>query len=238
MTEAEWLTCTDWVGWEAMWKHVPKHRPRARALFGVACCRAVWHLLTDERSRKAVEVAERYADGQASRDEWDQACRGARVARQATRIPEEAEATASQHEFDVAAAHAAVSYLTERGTDGREFICADLVGEFAPLPSSDGQRHEYPSPRECEGICNLLREIFGNPFRPVDVDPAWLVWNDGCVPKLAQSIYDAGRFEDLPILADALLDAGCTDPELLGHLRSPGPHARGCWAVDLLTGRE
>jgi hypothetical protein len=56
--------------------------------------------------------------------------------------------------------------------------------------------------------------------------------------KIAQAIYDDRRFSDLPILADALEDAGCRDPEILGHLRSPGPHARGCFALDVILGRS
>jgi hypothetical protein len=85
----------------------------------------------------------------------------------------------------------------------------------------------------------LLRDIFGNPFRPRPViDPTWLRWNDGTVPRLAQAIYEARRFDDLPILHDALLDAGCDDQDILDHLRSPGPHVRGCWVIDLILGKE
>jgi hypothetical protein len=84
----------------------------------------------------------------------------------------------------------------------------------------------------------LLRCIFGNPFRLAALDPAWLAWNDGCAPKLAAAIYDGRRFADLPILADALEDAGCCDAAILAHCRAPGEHVRGCWVVDLLTGRQ
>jgi hypothetical protein len=87
--------------------------------------------------------------------------------------------------------------------------------------------------------CGLVRELFGPlPFRPASVDAAWLAGNDGTVSKLAAAIYDARAFERLPVLADALEDAGCSDAALLGHLRGPGPHVRGCWAVDLLLGKE
>jgi hypothetical protein len=87
-------------------------------------------------------------------------------------------------------------------------------------------------------LCIIMRDIFGPLlFRPVTLDPGILLWNDRAVQQLAQVIYAERHFEDMPILADALEDAGCTDAELLGHLRGPGPHARGCWVVDLLTGR-
>jgi hypothetical protein len=84
----------------------------------------------------------------------------------------------------------------------------------------------------------LLADIFGNPFRAVCIERVWLRWNDCTVPKIAQGIYDDRRFRDLPILADALLDAGCDDEALMLHLRSPGPHVRGCWALDLVLGKS
>jgi hypothetical protein len=86
----------------------------------------------------------------------------------------------------------------------------------------------------------LLRDIVGNPFRPVAVTPRVLAWNDRAVPKLAQAIHDRRSFAELPVLADALEDAGCTDEDILAHLRGPATrlHARGCWPVDLLLSKE
>jgi hypothetical protein len=86
---------------------------------------------------------------------------------------------------------------------------------------------------------DLLRDILGNPFRPAPrVDRTVLAWNAGTVVTLAQVIYDERRFTELPILADALEDAGCTDADILAHLRGPGPHVRGCWVLDLLLGKS
>jgi hypothetical protein len=85
---------------------------------------------------------------------------------------------------------------------------------------------------------DLLRDIFGNPFRRVTVQPSWVQWKDGTVLHLARSIYEDRRFEDLPILADALEEAGCTDLDILGHCRSGGDHVRGCWVVDLVLGKR
>ena len=82
---------------------------------------------------------------------------------------------------------------------------------------------------------NLLRDIFGNPFRPVTLDPRWLSSN---VLDLARTIYDERMFERMPILADALMDSGCDSEEILNHCRSAGPHVRGCWVVDLVLGKE
>jgi hypothetical protein len=84
----------------------------------------------------------------------------------------------------------------------------------------------------------LVRDIFSNPFRPPSLDPSWLSWNDGTIPKLAQAIYDDRAFDRLPILADALEEAGCTNADILNHCRQPGEHVRGCWVVDLLLGKS
>jgi hypothetical protein len=85
----------------------------------------------------------------------------------------------------------------------------------------------------------LLRELVGNPFRERDVlDPAWLAWNDGAVLMVATAAYEGRDLSALFLVADALEDAGCTDAELLSHLREPGPHVRGCWAVDHILGRK
>src|SRR5262249_44669511 len=87
--------------------------------------------------------------------------------------------------------------------------------------------------------CSLLRELVGPlAFRAVAVNPAWLRWNYGTVLSIARRIYEERAFYDMPILADALEDAGCTDAALLDHLRSAGEHVTGCWAVDLVLGRE
>lgn len=96
-----------------------------------------------------------------------------------------------------------------------------------------------PSDRQRIGVRNkritgLLRDIVGNPFRPIALDPAWLTTT---VHSLAQTVYDERAFDRLPVLADALEDAGCANHELLSHCRGPGSHVRGCWVVDLLLGK-
>jgi hypothetical protein len=110
----------------------------------------------------------------------------------------------------------------------------------------DGFLGLFDPPAEAAALCRLLRDITGNPFRPLaPMDTAVLAWHGRTIPKLAQAVYeerelpsghlDAAR---LAILADMLEEAGATDPDLLGHLRSPGPHVRGCAAVDALLGRS
>jgi hypothetical protein len=90
--------------------------------------------------------------------------------------------------------------------------------------------------RGAAGLADVVREVFGNPFRPAALDPAWLAWGDGTAPKLARALYEERRFADLPILADALEEAGCTNADVLQHLRGGGNHTRGCWALDRVLG--
>jgi hypothetical protein len=92
---------------------------------------------------------------------------------------------------------------------------------------------------ELAALSEVLRDIVGNPFRPPPtINPGWLRWGGGTVRRLAAAIYTGRHFAELPILADALEDAGCTDPDLLAHCREQKEHARGCWALDGLLAKE
>jgi hypothetical protein len=173
---------------------------RKKRLFAVACCRIIWQRLSDGRSRQAVDVAERYADGKASAYEL-----------QAAR---EAADSADKSVADRTAAWVAFS-----ATDPSAFDAARYVANVSPSPDSG----------------NLIRDLIGNPFLPATVDPSWLT---STVVALAQSVYDERAFDRLPILADALEDAGCSDAAILNHCREPGEHVRGCWVVDLLLGKS
>ena len=81
----------------------------------------------------------------------------------------------------------------------------------------------------------LLRDLFGNPFQPARLARAW---RTPTVVALAQAMYEDRRFDDMPLLADALEESGCTEEAILKHCREPGEHVRGCWVVDLVLGKE
>jgi hypothetical protein len=83
-----------------------------------------------------------------------------------------------------------------------------------------------------------LRDVFSQPFRPTVIELDWLAWKNASVVKIAQRIHQRRAFADLPILADALEEAGCTSADILGHLRGPEPHVRSCWVIDLILGKE
>jgi hypothetical protein len=122
--------------------------------------------------------------------------------------------------------------MEEAGREIRKQISRDADGSFGP-----GIKRILD--RETRAQCILIRDIFGNPFRPQpSIDSSWLSWNDGIVSKLAKAIYDDRAFDRLPILADALEEAGCTNADILEHCRQPGEHVRGCWGVDLVLGKR
>jgi hypothetical protein len=228
MTEAEWLGCEEAKRMLGLLERILNFRQRADRdarsrglappqkasdrklrLFGCAWCRWLRAEAHDDVCRHAVEVAERFADGQATADE-------------------------------LAAAH---QPLRDRANLHRErfheWSRAEKYAYEATFPSA-GEAGRGPvrytrKPGEPARQVALLRELFGNPFRPAVVDLSWLT---PTVTALARVIYDERSFEDMPILADALEEAGCTDTALLEHLRGTGPHARGCWVLDSFLGKS
>ena len=84
-------------------------------------------------------------------------------------------------------------------------------------------------------ISTIFRDIFGNPFRPITLNPSWLT---STVVSLANGIYTERAFDRMPILADAFQDAGCDNEDILNHCRQPAEHVRGCWVIDLILGKQ
>jgi hypothetical protein len=270
MTESDWLASNDPAAM-MRWLTTPfSERPiahpqlpvsdRKLRLFACACCRQVWHLLTDERSRKAVEVAEWFADG------------GSGDHRICPVFPDlvMTDWGYCQHAFREGA-------LVDRGSQP---FAAELAykcaGAIEGLIANNGLPRWFSvSTKFAVQQAAMLRDIFGNPWRPVDF--MLIPYAGNCqkvetVHRIAQAIYDGRLFDHMPILADALEDAGCDNADVLAHCRneercddclgngfqhsSPhyrqafqcdhcastgwiplrGPHVRGCWVLDLLLG--
>ncbi len=234
MTEAEWATSSQPGDLLEYLRIRTRGRPdpRRMRLFSCACVRDVWHLLTDERSRRVVEVAEEYADGRATADELGEAAGGAStVAYAARKDPFKDAAWAATH-VTGADAQAGMCASSVYGSAGR------ALAKAATKKVAERDTHEAKAQARQAA---LLRDIFGNPFRPVPVDPAWLT---PAVTKLARRAYaerslPGGELnpKHLAALADKLEAAGASG-ELVEHLRGPGPHVRGCWAVDAALGRD
>jgi hypothetical protein len=119
-----------------------------------------------------------------------------------------------------------------------QHLLAVALGQENLVDLNPGDLPCHPFDPRAEGHANLVREVIGNPFQSFVVNPEWLSWRDGTVRILAQRIYDERTFEVMPILADALQDAGCEDNNALTHCRSSGPHVRGCWVLDALLGKS
>jgi hypothetical protein len=226
-------------------KRRPPPTPRKLRLFACACVRRVERFLDDERLVSAITVAERYADGLAEREDMRTARRAALSSLRAARSRDNQ--VAKDVAWPAACAGVAAGWLAAmprlakderlssvRMAKGVAYDASQAVG----YAERAGRRAVMAKDREMSYQSALLRDIFGNPFRPAALDPAWLAWNDGTVRKMAEAIYSERRWGDLSILADALEESGCSDADILGHCRGPGDDVRGCWAVDLLTGRE
>jgi hypothetical protein len=264
MTEAGWLSCNDadrmlrflcgqeepaagsWLvrlGLRSRSASSRQHRASDRKLrlFACACAQRAADLFLDERSLRALEAGEAYADGKigeaearaASAAAWqalDDLLKVPATDRDPTGlVPYSSrrkglywrlaawaatEAPFGAPEKVVQGVVRAALHFAEEGYDAR--LMAAAVGAAA---------------REA-----LLRDIFGNPFREPVLAPACLAANSGTARKLADALYAEAAFERLPILADALEEAGCTDGEILAHCRENGNHVRGCWVLDLVRG--
>jgi hypothetical protein len=193
-------------------------------LFLVARFRRAWPELLYEGSQRAVEALERRGDGLIGEEEW----------RRAVQTAEEA---ARQGEIDR-------SQLDDFGSNASFTIrrAAFWAGEIAEAVSHPDivrlacERAWGDFSARAENAA-ALRDIFGPlPFRFVDPpDPGLWTWNNGTISSLVRAISQDRAFDHLPILADALEEAGCTNLLLIDHCRSPGPHVHGCWAVDFLS---
>jgi hypothetical protein len=242
MTEAEWLRCTDV---RAMLHCLPwgKHQRKAR-LFACACCKQISDLLRDNWCRRAIEIVERFVDDRASESERELAERNLLRAIDEIRDQHPYPDYLTQPEH---VARSAVRWMLTWGNriETIETVAsaiATAAGLITVLKSRDRSDTRLvlrsAEAQERERQCRLLRDIIGNPFRPVGVDAGWLAWRDSTVPKIAQTIYEERAFGRMPILADALEDAGCTNDDMLTHCRQSNEHVRGCWVVDMLTGRS
>ena len=198
-------------------------------------------LFDDEISRRALETAERYCDGRTPAEELRRAGDAAwELTRAAYEYFGNADYRLGDHYCGSEHEESEQSYLTAR--------CASLacvprvrvaVGELArasrEVIESGGCGIPNKPPTEGRVQAAILRDIYGSPFRPVTFPSGW---RTSTAVALAAQMYEARDFGAMPILADALQDAGCDSADVLVHCRGPGPHVRGCWVVDRVLGRE
>ena len=238
MTETQWLTS---VSPRPMLDHVRSRASvRKLGLLAAAACRQVARHFDDPGMLPVVEAVERQAEGEASFEEWQAAVRAAE------RYGIEAATTVG--DSPAVAARLALRALVSSPTAA----ALDVVlawAEACEVRAAEPGRHR-PTVRAIQRRqADLFREILGDPFLDRTVVPAWMTTGGSAIfgglttrvsetaKGLADGIQADQAFERLPILADALEDAGCSDADLLAHLREPGHHVRGCWALDLVLGK-
>jgi len=219
MTEEEWLTSRD-IHTLVEFQYSQK-RSRQLRLFGCGCCRyfGAWNRV--ERMKQALIRAERFADGELSESTMEKWSREAWAAFQEART---AKTISPEAEMYLAIRDVTMPSRYSGYTDAWRGFWIHAT-EFE-LDSKD---------EAISILLALLRDIFGNPFRPVTFDPAWRTDTSAA---LAKGMYESRDFSAMPILADALQDAGCGNEEVLNHCRDEKQvHVRGCWVVDLVLGK-
>ena len=268
MTEKEWLAAGDPMPMLEFLRG--KTSERKKRLFALACCYKIIHLIPNEEAKKAVGVAERIAEGDPSAvrdDEFTVEVFGIAfgytggfpmrhdrmIAFHATYaaydllppvLPPTDESgilPPSLVPFSDRAWGFALSSHSQPDLLHTPIQVAKTVASGHRVSDEDPFQEEVVV-RELKAQVPLLRDVFGNPFRPISINPIWLT---STVTNLAQTAYDerilpSGELDParLAILSDALEEAGCDNAEILNHLRGAGPHVRGCWVLDLLLAKE
>jgi hypothetical protein len=210
--EQHWLTTESPASLLHTAKQLDVLRPRKRLLFACGCYRLVWEQINLAHVRETVERVEQKADRKGT--------------------PEDLRSN---------------GYVFGLPTyDPQNLLQLSLSSLVTPkmIPTHiawlvrtaiDPTKHDHSDKWEnCKPQADLARDIIGNPFRPVAFDPEW---RTSTAVLLARRMYDARDFAPMPVLADALQDAGCEHADILAHCRGPGPHVRGCWVVDLVLGK-
>jgi hypothetical protein len=238
MTEDGWQVCVNPFRMLGCLLAIGKASDRKLLLFRAASSRRVWDDLSDAE-RDAIEAAERYAEGEATWKDlqriafakrgplhWDKDPLVNFVAAVAATAVNKAMKDVYRRVWD--------SFEIGGGYRERQQIAKDLgLSDY----SANDPREAWVEVdcRESKAQEDIIGDVFANPFyADPTIDPSRLVRTSGAIPRLTESIYNERDFDRMPELADAFEVSGCTDSLLLGHLRGPGSHFRGCWVLDLI----
>ncbi len=240
MTEIDWQTTT--TGAYDMQRYIrAKASSRKLQLLLCAACRLVLDHLPADRIRPILAGVELYAEGLATLDEF-------RDVQSAAQLLSQDAIGESDQQTPRAAALRALRAVVSNPLDDALHRIIVWVESAAAREAGGGLARAARGRRHAE-LCHLFREVFGNPFvsrrvvpswmQPADrSSPGWLIRVSETAKGLAAGIQRDQAFDRFPLLADALEEEGCTDDELLLHLRIPAPHVRGCWALDLVLGKS
>lgn len=249
MTEREWLTSESP---QKMREHLEEKvgaNARKLRLFACACCRRVARWFLDPVQHAAVDILEKYADGAATPDELASACMDADQFDEQHPLLSEARDDVREDYLEAAdAAARVVAQATSNDPPGEHeptyyhrlydtiMHTVDAAGFGAVVDDPQNGRTLPAQAVERKVLAAILRCVFGNPFRPITFDP---VWRTDAALSLSRQMYESHDFGAMPILADALQDAGCDYDDILSHCRDVNAtHVRGCWVVDLVLGKS
>jgi hypothetical protein len=217
MKEAEWLKSEFLYGIVS----IPKCRDnrKRRLLFCAIARRSLKVLPEPDEFEQGIEFCEKWADGEFDRAKWTKLRRTLRKAQN------------SLDEQPARCSAEAVIAVTEK-----EYMSFKMAHEFSrnAFATQDRSNWDRLCNTEEKAHLEMARDIFGNPFQPVTLESEVMAWKSGAVNQVADSIYEENRFNELPVLGDALEEAGCTSKEVLKHCRSKRSHVKGCWVVDLV----
>lgn len=259
MTEDEWLSCST-PGAIRWFLDGLGASERKLLLFTVACCDRLRHLLADGRSRTALDTIARFAAGRATPNEMETASAAAesaanaavmtvwvselgpgtaaRAARSGRRL-DAAVGPARAREVEAAVAADAGCNAHKAVAGAARTVWASRLNAVPTTYHRAWAAYRAQSARgeqaELAAQWALLLDLFGGPPGRAGIA---VEWRTTTVVSLAKGMYESGDFSSMPILADALQDAGCDNEDVLSHCRCPGPHVRGCWVVDLILGKE
>ncbi len=230
MENDEWLACSQPVYMAAA---VP-FSPRKHRLFAVACCRQVAYLLHDETLQAAIEIAERFADQactEAERAECER--RVQRVFQELKELDPGTNSIVMRGDFvypETYAAEMMTHCLSPDAKSAATYVPFSAASAFAGTPDEDDFQFEAAFATQAD----LVRCIFENPTQPINFDSRW---RTSVALSLAREMYEERDFRRLPLLADALIAAGCNDERVVSHCKFAGLHVRGCWVLDLVLGK-
>jgi hypothetical protein len=255
MTEAEWLACDDP---KPMLRYlIGTNEPRVQAVesfpdscdsdrklrvFACACYHRISHVLPDPVARATVRIAEQFADGAANVSEFLSA--ESVVRRLSLALEPQWRASDGAERIALHPTHAALALAGIvcwwEPQKAAWYAASNAHLELPYLANPDVDIHSTArwqnEVAEKRAQCQLLRDIFGNPFRPVTFSQEW---RTDTALSLARQMYESRDFGAMPILADALQDAGCDNEDILNHCRdTDATHVRGCWVVDLVLGKS
>ncbi|AMV26450.1 hypothetical protein VT84_18775 [Gemmata sp. SH-PL17] len=219
---------------------VQTYRQRKYRLWSCACARRIWHRMSfaTAAAQEVVELAEQYADRKVPAALLNAAAQRLEAALALVPVNE------ANGRVDWLASEVPLSAVWSNFHEAMASRCGpahvgSLVGQVEYLSAREEQLSSDAAfermDRSDKALCALLREIFGNPFRKIKCHRKW---RTSTAVALAAQMYEARDFSAMPILADALQDAGCDNADVLNHCRGPGPHVRGCWVVDMVLGKE